>query len=143
MSASRETAKQTRSGKGELTAPGIANICKKAYDGKIRENVSLYNDHFAKKGDREEDFDYKSRREKTNDIVQSFYTLVTDFYEYGYGPSFHFAPVPDGKTFEECIRDYEHDIARTLNARPGMKILVRSHSLHLICVCINEQTSYI
>lgn len=125
MSASKEIGRSARGGLGEIAAPGIANVCKKPYGGKIRENVSLYNNHFSKTGEREEDFDYKSRSEKTNDIVQSFYTLVTDFYEYGYGPSFHFAPVHDGKTFEECIHEYEHELGRTLKARPGMKLLVR------------------
>ena len=110
--------------KRELPAPGIANICKKAYDGKVKENVLSYCDHFAQSGEHEEDFDYESRNEKTADIVQAFYTLVTDFYEYGYGPSFHFAPIPDGKSFEDCLSDFEHEVARTLKAGPGMKILV-------------------
>ena len=117
---SREGTTESR----ELPAPGIANVCKKPYDGKIMENVSSYCDHFSQSGEKEEDFDYKSRTEKTGDIVRSFYTLVTDFYEYGYGPCFHFAPVPDGKSFSECLAEYEHEIARTLNAGPGKKILV-------------------
>jgi sterol 24-C-methyltransferase len=116
---SREGTTESR----ELPAPGIANVCKKPYDGKIMENVSSYCDHFSQSGEKEEDFDYKSRTEKTGDIVRSFYTLVTDFYEYGYGPCFHFAPVPDGKSFSECLAEYEHEIARTLNAGPGKKIL--------------------
>ena len=115
-----------------LPPPGIADVCKKAYDGRIKENVSTYSDHFSQSGDHEEDFDYKSRNEKTGDIVQSFYTLVTDFYEYGYGQSFHFAPVLDGKTFDECISEYEQEIAKTLNARPGMKILVSSRGRYTL-----------
>ena len=107
-----------------VPAPGIATVCHKPYDGNIQENVTRFSSHFSKSGDREEDFDYKTRNEHAKDIVTNFYTLVTDFYEYGYGPSFHFAPVPDGKGFEDCIRDYEHEIAQSLNARPGMKILV-------------------
>lgn len=121
----KDTEVATDKRRDELPAPGIANICKKAYDGNVKDNVVRYSDHFSQSGEREEDFDYKTRREKTNDIVKYFYTLVTDFYEYGYGSSFHFAPVPDGRGFEDCLRDYEHEIARTLNARPGMKILVR------------------
>lgn len=104
--------------------PGISTICKQPYNGQIQENVTSYSDHFVQSGDKEEDFDYKSRNEKTGDIVKNFYTLVTDFYEYGYGRSFHFAPVFDGKSLDECIAEFEDDLAKTLNARPGMKILV-------------------
>ena len=110
-------------------APGIAAIGKKPFDGKIEENVASYSDHFAQAGEKEGDFDYQTRSENTKDIVQSFYTLVTDFYEYGYGESFHFAPVKDGLSFSECIADYEREIAKTLNARPGMKILVSAAAL--------------
>ena len=105
-------------------APGLTDVCRKAYDGKLRENVTTYNDHFAKAGEREEDYDYEARTEKTIELAQSYYTLITDFYEYGYGASFHFAPVNDGQSVEDCLRDYEQEIARTLEAKPGMKILV-------------------
>jgi sterol 24-C-methyltransferase len=103
--------------------PGIADVCQKPYDGKIRDNVAQYSEKFAKAGEREGDFDYESRTEKTIEITQSYYTLVTDFYEYGYGASFHFGPVRDGQTLQDCLLEYEHEIARNLNARPGMKIL--------------------
>lgn len=103
---------------------GISDVCKTAYGGKVRENVAHYSQHFSKTGEREEDFDYESRTEKTGEIAQSFYTLVTDFYEYGYGPSFHFAPVQDAQSLEECLLHYEQEIARTLKARPGRRILV-------------------
>ena len=112
-------------------APGIASIGKKPFDGKIEENVASYSDHFSQAGDREEDFDYQTRSENTKDISKSFYTLVTDFYEYGYGESFHFAPVKDGLSFSECIADYEREVAKTLNARPGMKILVSALVPHI------------
>lgn len=113
----------TTGGRERRQLTGITTICKQPYNGQIHENVTSYSDHFVQSGDREEDFDYKSRNEKTGDIVENFYTLVTDFYEYGYGRSFHFAPVFDGKSFEECIAEFEDELAKTLNARPGMKIL--------------------
>ena len=114
--------------------PGLADVCQKAYDGKIRDNVTTYNDHFTKAGKREEDYDYEARTEKTVELAQSYYTLVTDFYEYGYGASFHFGPVKDGQSLEDCLRDYEQEIARTLEAKPGMKILV---SVWGRCLLIN------
>ena len=106
-------------------APGIAEVCQKPFDGKIRENEARYSEHFSKSGEREEDHDYDSRNEHATGIAQSYYTLVTDFYEYGYGTSFHFAPVHDGQSFQDCLHDYEREVARTLDARSGAKILVR------------------
>ena len=32
------------------------------------------------------------RKEKHTDLANMYYDLVTDFYEYGWGGSFHFAP---------------------------------------------------
>ena len=116
------------SGSGQLassstTAPGLTTMCKEArYDGAdVQKTVSHYNGHFAKAGKKE---DYQSRKEKYYDITQRFYIMVTDFYEYGYGTSFHFAPVLDGKSLTECIHVYEEEIVRTLKAKSGMKILV-------------------
>ena len=57
-------------------------------------------------------------------MTETFYNLVTDFYEYGYGQSFHFTPLYDDKGFEECIADYEQEAGRMIGAKPGMKILV-------------------
>ncbi|CAN0539371.1 unnamed protein product, partial [Scytosiphon promiscuus] len=41
----------------------------------------------------------------------SFYNLVTDFYEYGWGQSFHFAPRQKNETFRESIRRAEYVLA--------------------------------
>lgn len=47
--------------------------------------------------------------------TENFYDLVTDFYEYGWGKSFHFAPGYEGETFAESIKRQEHRIASLLN----------------------------
>ena len=36
-------------------------------------------------------------------MVEGFYDLITDFYEYGWGRSFHFAPGKEGASFEESL----------------------------------------
>lgn len=41
----------------------------------------------------------------------SFYNLVTDFYEYGWGQSFHFAPRRKNETFRESILRAEYVLA--------------------------------
>jgi len=46
--------------------------------------------------------------------VQTYYNLVTDFYEYGWGTSFHFAPRLKDESFENSIVRYEHRVAACL-----------------------------
>jgi len=55
------------------------------------------------------------------EMVNKFYNLVTDFYEYGWGESFHFAPRAPCETFHESQRRHEYHIASRLQLRPGVK----------------------
>ena len=49
-----------------------------------------------------------------------YYDLVTDFYEYGWGRSFHFAPRDAGENFNESLSRHEHRLAQTLGLGAGM-----------------------
>merc|ERR1712000_13262 len=55
--------------------------------------------------------------------VDHFYNIVTDFYEYGWGQSFHFAPRYKNETFMESIKRAEHYLASRVGLKPGMKCL--------------------
>lgn len=55
--------------------------------------------------------------------VTTFYDLVTDFYEFGWGRSFHFAPAKKGASFEEAIADHEHFLGEAMGLKPGMNVL--------------------
>lgn len=66
---------------------------------------------------------YEKRKSNYMTMVNNFYDLVTDFYEYGWGESFHFAPRFKGETFTESIARSEHFIASRLGLRPGMKAI--------------------
>lgn len=60
---------------------------------------------------------------KAPTIAEKYYDLVTDFYEFGWGKSFHFAPqAPSEKTKDAMLR-YEYKIADELKLKPGMKVL--------------------
>ena len=87
----------------------------------VDEEVGKYVSNFEN-GERE------TLSENAAEFTESFYHLVTDFYEYGWGQSFHFAPVMGDKTLAECIQEFERDVARTLDAKPGMKLLVKSQA---------------
>ena len=110
-----------------LECPGITDLGRQAYgEQRVQENITKYVDQQFKKGEGQTERDENRRRrlQQARDISNNYYTLVTDFYEYGYGKSFHFAPVMDGTTMLECIRIYERETATALKAEPGMKLLV-------------------
>ena len=62
-------------------------------------------------------------RSKTVHLVDVFYSLVTDLYEWGWGQSFHFSPKLPSKGWKESEAAHEARIAAILNAKPGQKIL--------------------
>ena len=64
---------------------------------------------------KDEDRDYKTH----SDL---YYNLVTDFYLYGWGRSFHFAPRVPGESFEASLVRHEHYLAHKLGLGPGMVV---------------------
>ncbi|KAI3739082.1 hypothetical protein L2E82_29473 [Cichorium intybus] len=57
------------------------------------------------------------------DVVNKYYDLVTSFYEYGWGESFHFAPRWKGESLSESIKRHEHFFALQLGLKAGQKVL--------------------
>ena len=51
-----------------------------------------------------------------------YYDLVTDFFEYGWGRSFHFAPRVPGESFKASIARHERHLAHVLGLKPGMVV---------------------
>ena len=78
----------------------------------VREYEDIYRD--AKRGGLES---RKSDYRKSNDL---YYDLATDFYEYGWGRSFHFAPRVPGESFRASLTRHEHYLAHVLGLSPGM-----------------------
>ncbi|MES1922769.1 class I-like SAM-binding methyltransferase superfamily [Bonamia ostreae] len=62
---------------------------------------------FFKKADDNDDTNRDLRSEKRTSITNSYYDLVTDFYELGWGKSFHFAPRHNEETLRESITRHE------------------------------------
>ncbi|KAG6785624.1 24-methylenesterol C-methyltransferase 2-like [Populus alba x Populus x berolinensis] len=61
--------------------------------------------------------------EKVPDFVDTFYNLVTDIYEWGWGQSFHFSPSIPGKSHSEATRLHEEMAVDLINVKPGDRIL--------------------
>lgn len=55
-------------------------------------------------------------------INNIYYDLVTDFFEYGWGRSFHFAPRVPGESFQASLARHERFLARALGLKPGMVV---------------------
>ena len=67
--------------------------------------------------------DCQERRKRDyGNLINQYYDLVTDFYEYGWGPSFHFAPRAPNESFAASLARHEHYLAHRLALRPGMRV---------------------
>jgi len=56
-------------------------------------------------------------------LTDIFYDLVTDFYEWGWGQSFHFATRFTGESFRESILRHEYILAHKLEIKQNDKVL--------------------
>ena len=56
-------------------------------------------------------------------MVVAFFDLITDFYEWGWGRSFHFAPTTEGASFEESMASHQDFLAEAMGLEPGMRVL--------------------
>ncbi|KAL3815098.1 hypothetical protein ACJIZ3_016366 [Penstemon smallii] len=80
--------------------------------------VDKYEKYHVSYGGKEEE-----RKANYTDMVNKYYDLVTSFYEYGWGESFHFAPRWKGESLLESIKRHEHFLALQLGLKPGQKVL--------------------
>ena len=60
------------------------------------------------------------RKSDYRGFENTYYDLVTDFFEYGWGQSFHFAPRAAQESFAASIARHEHYLAHRLDLQPGM-----------------------
>lgn len=56
-------------------------------------------------------------------MVTRFYDLVTDFYEFGWGDAFHFAPRYRGERLAASLARYQHYVALSMGLKAGMRLL--------------------
>ena len=63
------------------------------------------------------------RKAKYAEMINNYYDVVTDFYEHGWGQSFHFSSRAKGEAFEASLARAEHYLALRLGLKPGMNVL--------------------
>jgi len=64
-----------------------------------------------------------ARKENYADLVNTYYDLATNFYEFGWGQSFHFAQRNPGESFKASLIRHEHFLADELALCPGLTVL--------------------
>jgi len=100
----------------------------RAVVGKDREAHSAAVDGYFRHWDNRDaetqtEADKQERLEDYSTLTKHYYNLVTDFYEYGWGPSFHFSRYYKGEPFRQATARHEHYLAAQMNIQPGMKVL--------------------
>ena len=65
----------------------------------------------------------EQRKDRYHAVVNHYYNLATDFYEFGWGRSFHFAPRRRGESFNESILRHERFLAEQLAMTSDMQVL--------------------
>merc|ERR1719181_979110 len=84
---------------------------------KRQAKIGGYTDQFSSDTSTEE------RNENYASLVDSYYDLATEFYEWGWGTSFHFADRRKNESFRESIVRHEHYLAGRLGVQKGAKLL--------------------
>lgn len=82
--------------------------------------VADYLKHWDGKTDKEAE---DRRLEDYNQSTHSYYNVVTDFYEYGWGTSFHFSRYYPGEAFNQATARHEHYLANKIGIKEGWKVL--------------------
>lgn len=112
------------------------------------DQVKGFDDAYSKVG---ADSTLSSREKLDQEITDTYYNIATDFYEYGWGESFHFATRYKGESFRQSIARHEHTVAQKLGMKPGEKVvdmgcgvggpmreLARFTGSHIVGITINE-----
>ena len=65
----------------------------------------------------------EQRKERYRSLANDYYTLVTDFYEFGWGRHLHFASRRRGESFQASLLRHERYLADQLSLKPGMQVI--------------------
>jgi len=82
---------------------GYLAILKKNSDAQKQAASTYFQFWDNKTPTNETDEDIKARSAKYTDLVNAYYNLATDLYEYGWSQSFHFCRFYEGEGFHQVI----------------------------------------
>jgi len=82
----------------------------------MKKQINEYTDLFDASG-------ADARKSHYTDVVNKYYDLATDFYEFGWGHSFHFAPRHKWESLESSIERHELWLANRLGLAEDSKVI--------------------
>merc|ERR1711935_592606 len=56
------------------------------------------------------------------DAAERYFTLITDFFEYGWGDAFHMAPLKPGWSFARSMAEVEKHFGQLVGMKPGARV---------------------
>jgi len=110
---------QTRAMEGDLTR--IKAIVRGEADK--RGDTAAAFDDYSSLYDESKGGSVEARKDNYTKMVNHFYDLATDFYEFGWGHSFHFATRHKWESFEASIARHEMWLSHKLELKAGMRVL--------------------
>lgn len=93
----------------------MSGVSRSSFESTVQEYTGLHDDQGGS--------DVEQRKSQYTKLVNQYYDLATDFYEFGWGQHFHFAPRHQHEKFLDSLERHERFLARKLRLYPGMKVL--------------------
>lgn len=111
--------------------PGITDLLKQpsasanssAGAGSVAEASNGYLAYFEDRDGRKRDEVEARRKNEAMTVSNAYYDLATDFYEYGWGESFHFAALRPGESREHSSAKHEYYLALKMQLKKGQRVL--------------------
>ncbi|KAJ1819891.1 Delta(24)-sterol C-methyltransferase, partial [Coemansia sp. RSA 2675] len=88
----------------DQSASSIVNRLKSKNKELQTQSINTYQQFWTESENNNEE----SRTNMYKTLTNTYYNLATDFYEYGWGESFHFSRRSIGETHRESTRRHEH-----------------------------------
>ena len=98
------------------------NLFRQRHETEVNSHVGNTADKFRSRYDGDE-ASVEARKSETTTMVNEYYDLVTDFYEYGWGQAFHFAPRYVGENFYDGLARHEYFLAHEGGFHKGHKVI--------------------
>ena len=117
--------KMPSSSSSSASAPGIGDLLKPfertGCSGSVAAVSNNYLSYYDQSGGGK---DEDRRKTDATAVANAYYNLATDFFEYGWGESFHFCVRRNGESREHSMSKHEYYLALKMGLQPGQRVLV-------------------
>ena len=105
----------------------------------VDNTVDSYLKYFEQKENNTDEGDKKAEQNSI-EMTSQYYDMATDFYEYGWGESFHFSGQRRGESREHAFAKHEYKLAIKLGLTSNDTVLVSECSFTIYAFqCINHK----